>query len=515
MTLREYVSVVRRRIGVVALTVAVTVATGLLVTIAMDSTYRTSAVLRLDSKALTEGDVRVDALFIERLANTYARIANSDRVAGRAARSLGLRTPPTVEVDPIPNTELLNVTVEADTAAAAARLANTVSQSLIQRVRELNRARVQSVAERLDAHIDQLVREIAFAQQQYNATQAAPAGPRTANRALELRTIIRSKRAALAALSAQKREEQLAADRADFAFSVVDLARPPESASSPRPELNLALGLALGLLGGVALAFVLENLNPTLGSTDEIAVAASELLRKEDDVILGRIPKHALRTSLAAGVDRSFYQLRMAIFGENGRGGIHSLLVTSVRPNEGRSPVVVNLGVSLARSGRHVVLVDADLHEPTLDARLGVGNDIGLTSLLSGLAEPHECVRASALRGLSVVTSGPPVDDPSALLVDGDLDDLCTRFLDLGFDAVLVAGPPVQDGSDSLVLASVVDATILVVHPAGLERASLETALAELRRTASPPLGVVVTDAREPATAAARAGDPATADRSR
>jgi capsular exopolysaccharide synthesis family protein len=500
MTLRDYLSVVHRRLWVVAITVAVTVLTAFALTLLMDDEYRTSAVLRLDATAVSERDGRVEPSFIERLTNTYAQIANSDRVAGDAARSLGLAEPPTVDVDPIPNTELLNVTVEAGEAERAALLANTVARNLIVRVRALNQARAQAVGKRFDSRISSLVRQIATEQRRYYDLQASGSGgARTETRALELETTIRSKQEALAALAAQKQEEQLAADRGDFALAVVDAARAPESPSGPTLSLNLAVGLVLGLLGGIALAFLFESLTPTVRSSEEIAVAASEVLHKnDDDVILGRIPKHALQAPLAAGGEGAFHQLRMAVFGENGRGAIRSLLVTSVRPDEGKSTVVVNLAASLARSGHRVIVVDADLHEPTLHAHLGVGNERGLSSILAGWAEPDECIRTTSTPGLSVLTSGPEVDDPTGLLVNSDLAQVYEQLFEMRFDTILVDGPPVLEASDSLVLARAVDATILVVHPAGMQRASLQAALTELRRGNASLLGVVVTEGREP-----------------
>jgi succinoglycan biosynthesis transport protein ExoP len=499
MTLRDYVLVVRRRMSVVGLTIAVTVATAFALTMLMDDEYRTSAVLRLDSKAVSAGDGRVEPSFIERLTNTYARIANSDRVAGDAARSLGLAEPPAVDVDPIPNTELLNVTVETGEAARAANLANAVSQNLIARVRELNQARAQAVGKRFDSRIASLVQQIATEQRRYYALQASgTGGPSTETRALELETTIRSKQEALAALAAQKQEEQLAADRGDFALAVVDPARVPESPSGPTLSLNLAVGLLLGILGGIAIAFLFESLTPTVRSPEEIAVAASEVFQKNDDVILGRIPKHALQVPLAVGGDGSFHQLRMAVFGENGRAAIRSLLVTSVRPEEGKSAVLVNLAASLARSGNRVLVVDADLHEPTLHAHLGVDNDKGLSSILSGWAEADECIHATSTPGLCVLTSGPEVDDPTGLLVNSDLAELYERFFDMRFDTILVDGPPVLEASDSIVLARAVDAAILVVHPTGMQRSSLQAGLTELRRGNAPLLGVVLTEGREP-----------------
>jgi capsular exopolysaccharide synthesis family protein len=508
VTLRDYVSVVRRRLPVVALTIAVTVTTAFALTMSVEDEYRASAVLRLDAKAVTEDNVRVDASFIERLANTYAQIANSDPVAGEAGREVGLGTQPAVDVDPVPNTELLNVAVDARTPQSAARLANEVSGNLIARVRELNQARARRVGERFDTRIGQLVTEIATAQKRYLDLQATGVGgARTENRLLELETTIRSRQDALDALGAEKQREQLAADRADFALAVVDPARPPESASGPGLALNLALGLVLGILCGIALAFVFENLNPTVHTTEEIAVAASELPANDDSVILGRIPKHALREPIVGAGDRSFHELRMAVFGENGRAAIRSLLVTSVRPNEGKSAVVVNLGASLARSGRRVVVVDADLREPTLHLRLGVPNNLGLTSVLRGLVDLDECVRPADVAGLAVLTSGTRVDDPTGLLINGNLAAVTEGLHALGFDTVLVDGPPVLGAPDSLVLARAVDASMLVVHPTGMQRASLQTAVTELRRLDSPLLGVVVTDARDVWTAAPRTDD--------
>lgn len=497
MEVREYVSVLRRHIALIALAIVVTVATAYGVTMLMEPEYRASTVLRLQAKAFSPEGVRQDSItFIERLTNTYAQIATSDEVAGQAARDLRFTSTPPVGVTSTPNTELLSVTVEASDAERAAQLANAVSERLIERVRELNEAQAREISALYEKQIDDLGSAIAADRREYNELRASGStGPETETRLLELETAIASKQEALANLEVERQQQQLGTGR-DYALVVVDPAEPPGQPSSPKPVLSIALGLLLGTVGGVGLAFLFENLNPRLRTTEEIATTASEFLRHEDDLILGRIPRDVLRASVGADVDGSFHRLRMALFGSNGRVAYRSLLVTSAHPREGKTSVVANLGASLARSGRRTVLVDADLRRPTLHTHFGLTRDVGLTNVLRGSADLDQSVQETPIRGLFVLASGPPVDDPVDLFEGDGLDRLRD---DLGerFDAALIDAPPILASSDAFFLARAAEAVVLMVHPSRTGRDSLRATLTELRRLDSRFLGIVINGVKE------------------
>ena len=111
----------------------------------------------------------------------------------------------------------------------------------------------------------------------------------------------------------------------------------------------------------------------------------------------------------------------------------------------------------------------------------------------------EECIEPLSLSLLFVLPSGPDVDDPTELLTSGDLEGIRDQLFALGFDTILIHGPPVPASSDLLVLAHAVDATVLVIQPAGAERAAVQTALSHLRGLSPPLLGVVVNELGEAA----------------
>jgi succinoglycan biosynthesis transport protein ExoP len=508
--LRDYLAVVRRRIGLIAVTLVVTVGIAIGLTAQMERKYTASAVLRLDTKAVSGGQIRSDSVtFVDTLKNTYATFARGDAVFGQAVRDVG-GPKPKLAVESVPNTELLRVKITAGDAPRAASLANAVAERLVQQVHQLELGHARSTIDELSARIDALAGQIAADQHAYNGLKLnGRAGAATDAALARLRVSIALKQAELTKVLGQREPAELAAQQRANALSVVEPAEAPTHPSSPRPFLNGAIGLVLGIVGGLGLAFLLEGIRPTLNTTREIEEAASRFMRDEHRLVVGRIPRmprrrvlgedagdpfQRLRLALfAAGredPDGAFQRLRLALFAANGRSAIRSLLVTSSAQGDGKSSVVANLGLSLARSGRTVLLVDGDLRKPALHRLFDLSNDVGLTHILSG-REIDPQIRPSAVAGLSILTAGPLPPNASALL---ESFDLRTLFDALGerFDVVIVDTPPVLGAEDTLMLAQAIDGVVLVVPSSRVLPDGLEGALSELGRLHVPLVGIVV-----------------------
>jgi capsular exopolysaccharide synthesis family protein len=274
---------------------------------------------------------------------------------------------------------------------------------------------------------------------------------------------------------------------------IVEPASMPRLPVKPNVPLNLVLGVLLGLGLGIGVALVQDQLDDTLRDQSEAA-------RLVEAPVLGAIPvfdQPSRRTPLPARLEEAHtsgveayralrYCLDFMTQGERGR----VVLVTSPGPSEGKSTTVVNLARSVALTGRRVVLVDTDLRRSGLGRMLGVKVEKGITDVLKGevtLAEAlHKCSD-----GLVFLGAGAQVSNPTELLDSGAMRDLI-RELRQEADLIILDSPPVLAVADTLVLANLSDATLMVCVAGQSSRHDLQLARSLLARVGENVSGIVL-----------------------
>lgn len=259
-------------------------------------------------------------------------------------------------------------------------------------------------------------------------------------------------------------------------ISVVDRAEVPTGKHSPRLARNLAIGLLLGGFAGVLLAFLTEHLDDTIKSPEDI----EKLLRL---AVLGIIPKLKVGTPTQALADprsafaESYRSLRTALQFSTSDGVPRSLLITSATPSEGKSTTALVLAQNFAQLGRRVLLIDADLRNPSLHKLLGLDNGAGLSNCLAGAVKVPELIQTTRTEGLSVLPSGPLPPNPAELLAGPRFVSLLTAASHK-YDQVIIDGPPVMGLADAPIIANQAGGTLLVIAfgaaRMGVVRASLK-----------------------------------------
>ena len=334
---------------------------------------------------------------------------------------------------------------------------------------------------------------------------------------------------AYAVLQTRLKEEEIRLMDQPQEVRVVDPALVPELPASPRPLVNLAVGLLLGLIFGVAAAFLRDVLD-TRVRTPEDAVAATlglpviGMIPREarDAGVLDRLPLPGRlggqsRSTAAAGLLPS---MTPTIAAEAYRGlrtqlrsrhthGHEVLLVTSADPEEGKSTSAANLAVVFAQQHLRTLLVDADLRNGSLHRLFDVPVSPGLAQLLSNGGESHDTVSISVGRDqlLHLLPRGAHHDHPAELLASDRMADLVERWR-RDFDVVLIDAPPVNVATDATLLAMLSDATLLIARAGRTERESLRRAVVHLAQLELPVRGLVL---REVAAAEAYRPYPAPA----
>jgi exopolysaccharide transport family protein len=264
-------------------------------------------------------------------------------------------------------------------------------------------------------------------------------------------------------------------------FRIIDAARVPTSPSEPNIPRNLLFALALGLISGVGLAFLIENMDNTV-RTPEQAQALSGLPS------LGMIPLGSKsgnygaigkRLALTASKEvvetvtqvrpqsqmaESYRALRTSLLLSNLGAPPKVIMVTSARPQEGKTTTSINTAIVLAQKGVRVLLVDADLRRPSIHKTLGMGPRSGLSNVLTGSAALQQTITTSPiLPNLFIMPAGTPPPNPAELLASSNMRDLLAE-LRQQFDHIVIDTPPTLSVTDAVVLSPRADATILVIR---------------------------------------------------
>jgi len=247
---------------------------------------------------------------------------------------------------------------------------------------------------------------------------------------------------------------------------VVEKAEKPLSPVKPRKVLNLFLGVIVGLLGGIGLAFFFEYLDNTIKTPEDIEnrlglpiLGTVPLLSKKDNSIIEETVLKEPQT-LAA---EAYKTIRTAILLSSASGPPKNILITSMGPEEGKTVTAVNLSVTIARLGYSVLLVDSDMRKPRIHNIFKLNNQNGLSTYLAGATSDITTLLKSPVTNLKVISSGPVPPNPSELLGSSRMKELL-QILSERFDIIIWDSPPFMTVTDGIILSRLLEGTIMVVR---------------------------------------------------
>lgn len=170
---------------------------------------------------------------------------------------------------------------------------------------------------------------------------------------------------------------------------------------------------------------------------------------------------------------------------------LRTLVITSSGPGEGKSTVMVNLAITMAQSGKRVVIIDCDLRKPTVHKKLGLPNTEGLTNMLIQDKKIEECIIPTKISGLYALTSGPTPPNPAELLGSRKMKGILTE-LEKVFDMVLIDAPPVIAVTDAQILSTMAEGVLLVTSYGQTEKFGIVKAKELLDKVGAKIVGVVL-----------------------
>jgi capsular exopolysaccharide synthesis family protein len=492
MEIGAYLTILWQRKVLVVATLVATVTVVVVGTLRATPIYEASATVRVLTAARGPVDwTGYDINYSDRLMNTDVQIATSGPVLEELVQRLGLSEPPPIQVEVVPNTELIKIVVEDADPVLARDAANALADILVARGKELYGGETRTAQETLNAQLAQIEEELTQARRDYEALIAQPA--QDTERIQALARSIEVKQQTYATLLQQYQRMQLTEAMQTNALSIMEPATTPQAPSKPRKVLNVALGSMAGLLAGVGLAFLSNRLDTRLISVEQIEQATALST-------LGRIPTAWRRQSPVfengnAAQREAYRRLRTNLDALARGSRLKTLLVTSAEPGEGKSTIVASLARAVAQSGRRVIVVDADLRRPVLHRLFGLSNQAGLSSVLRQESTLEKAVQLDGIPGLYVLTSGPLVHNRAELLGSQQMTALIGS-LGQSYDLVVLDTPCLLGASDGAVLAPMVDGVVLVVARARTGRAAVQSACQQLADVKARLVGVVVNRAK-------------------
>jgi capsular exopolysaccharide synthesis family protein len=297
-------------------------------------------------------------------------------------------------------------------------------------------------------------------------------------------------------------------------ISVVDYAITPDYPIGPQRIRTMIMALFLSLAAGIGLAIFLEYMNDSVRSTEDVdrwlrlpslgvipAIGSATKRRLLPSLALARTngnghgsPELLVNAESRSALAEAYRHLRTSVLLSTAGHAPKSLLVTSSVPAEGKTTTAVNTALSLAQTGAHVLLLDADMRRPRLHNIFGFGNQKGLSTILSSdmsEAEMLSLINEHGETGLHVLTSGAVPPNPAELIGSEQMRRL-VRVLEGTFTHVIIDSPPIGSFTDGVLASTLVDGVLLVVHSGKTSRNVVRRAKQLLQDVGAKVFGVVL-----------------------
>lgn len=260
---------------------------------------------------------------------------------------------------------------------------------------------------------------------------------------------------------------------------VVDAASVPHSPVSPKIARDMALGTGLALVLGVLAAFVVNYLDKRIKTPDEL----KSQLQLPCLGIVPMLPADGAAGGLLSDATPPLFQeafraVRTSVLFASMGETSHTLLVTSTGPHEGKTLVATNLAVSLAQTGRNVLIIDADMRRPTVHGLLSRPRVPGLSGIAHPSWQVDKAITRTAIDHLSLLPAGHMPANPAELLSSREFEQMLAK-VSASFDWVIIDSPPVMAVTDATLIGHLATGVLFVV---GSELTSRETALNALEK---------------------------------
>jgi capsular exopolysaccharide synthesis family protein len=313
-------------------------------------------------------------------------------------------------------------------------------------------------------------------------------------------------------LMQKKREVEVAVGDKGNEVSIETYSRVPKAPIGPARLRNVMIAFLLSLVAGIGLAFLLDFLDDTVKSIDDIdryihlpalamiPASRGERVRLKSGALSA--PGASETTALAliddvrSPIAESYRHLRTSLLLSSAGQPPKTILVTSSQPSEGKTTTAINTAFMLAQTGVDVLIIDCDLRRPRLHAQFEISNARGLTTWLSGEKDLDGIIQSCARTpNLKILTSGPVPPNPAELLGSEEMRRLLAQLSEQ-YTHIIIDSPPAISFTDASILSTMVDGVMLVVHGGRSSRAVVRRAKQQLLDVGAHIFGVVLNNVK-------------------
>jgi non-specific protein-tyrosine kinase len=490
--LRRYAGITRHWAWLILLTTVLAGGLAFIVSRQITPIYEGTTTV-LVNEPTTGADSNYTAILTsERLTRTYAEMMTKSQVLAGVEKNLGLTMKiedltRAIDVSPVRDTQLIEIKARNADPQLAAGIANQIVAVFSDQVQALQASRFSESKQSLETELaatDQKIKETSDALQKLGGNDQASRD--------RLESALVQYRQSYTSLLQSYEQVRLAEAESTSNVIQVEPAQPPEKPVLPRTLLNVSLACVLGFLLGLGIAFLLEALDNTLRTPEDVSgqlglpvlgvIADSHFANDRPAVI----------AEPRSPVAEAFRTLRTNLQFASVDVPLRTILVTSPSPGEGKSTIAANLATVIAQGGKRVVILDADMRRPTVHQIFDVKNENGLTDLvLNGNHNPGHQTQQTTVEGLTVLTSGELPPNPVELLGSEKMSALI-EAISRQADVVVIDSPPVLMVTDSSVLAQRVDGVLLVIRQGETNLEIARQSLEQLQRVGANVVGAVL-----------------------
>jgi succinoglycan biosynthesis transport protein ExoP len=512
LELKDYIAIVRRRKWYIVLPVTAIVVATIIASVLTTPVYQASTDVMVSvNPQLTVADIQVPAVDTQRELQTQIQVILSRAVAEETAKRLGIvggaeAIQPRIQAQTVGQTNIIRISAKHPSAAMARDIANNVAATYIDLRRKAALDNYARQAAEIQQKLDEATAELKKAEDELNAAIARTRGEKTVDA---------GEQAAVAALASRRDRAatvqsfwktaldklQIQSGLQTSSAEIVSPAVLPQSPVEPRLGRQMAFALAISLIIGTAVAFVVDYLDDSIRSKDEAARAFGA-------PVIGMIPRdqtwtdrsEALLVSLkdpASTIAEAYRSVRTNLQFALLDSATRIVVITSPGKGEGKSSLTANLAVVLAQAGKSVIVIDADLRRPRIHRFFHLPNNQGLTTAILAERPLADLLQRPRLAGcppnLLVLTSGPIPPNPADLLGSQRMADIIESLAKLA-DFVLIDTPPVLALSDAAILAPKANGLIMVARAPRSKRRTARFSKERIDTAGGTVLGIVLND---------------------